>query len=79
MQKLKKFFPMAFTLKLDVKTLIVDIILHLLFAFGVYVIGDLLPSLGTIGIVLSVLCRIGDVYLLASMVLSILHYCNVFK
>ena len=70
---------MAFTEKSDFSTLIVDIILHFLFAFGVYVLGDLLLSLGAFGVVLTVICYTIDVYLIASAVLAILNYCKVIK
>lgn len=79
MDKIKKLFPMAFTLKTDLATLIVDMIIHLLFGFTVYIIGDLVVSLGTFGIVLCVILRIVDAYIVASMVLSILNYCKVIK
>jgi hypothetical protein len=54
-------------------------IIHLLFGFMVYIIGDLVVSLGTFGIVLCVILRILNAYILASMVLSILNYCKVIK
>ena len=76
---LKKLFPMAFTDKSDLATLIIDIIIHLFFGFLVYMFGDLVISLGVFGIVLMVICRLIDVYILASLVLSILNYCKVIK
>lgn len=79
MDKIKKLFPMAFTLKTDLATLIVDIVIHLLFGFAVYIIGDLVISLGTFGIVLCVILRIVNAYILASIVLAILNYCKVIK
>jgi len=77
--KIKKLFPMAFTVKSDVTSLIVDIVLHLIFGFVVYIIGDLLTSLGTFGIILNVICIIGDLYLFASAVFSILNFCKVIE
>lgn len=79
MDKIKRLFPMAFTLKTDLATLIVDIVIHLLFGFAVYIIGDLVISLGTFGIVLCVILRIVNAYILASIVLAILNYCKVIK
>ena len=77
--KIKKLFPMAFTVKSDLASLIVDIILHLFFGFTVYIIGDLLTNLGTFGIVLAVICGLIDLYLLASAIFTVLNYCKVIK
>lgn len=79
MDKIKKLFPMAFTLKTDLPTLIIDIVIHLLIGFFIYILADLMVSLGAFGTVLSVILRLADVYLLVSIVLAILHYCNVIK
>lgn len=76
---IKKLFPMAFTEKQGVGTLIIDIIIHSIFGFVVYMIGDLLPSLGPVGIVLMVLCRCVGVYLIISMILAILNFFKVIK
>lgn len=79
MELLKKLFPMAFTLKTDLATLIVDIIIHLLVGFGIYIVGDLLLSLGAFGLILYIITRIADLYILVSIVFSVLHYCKVIK
>jgi len=79
MDKIKKLFPMAFTLKTDLAALIVDIIIHLIFGFMIYIIGDLVVSLGVFGIILCVILRIVDIYILASAVLAALNYFNVIK
>ena len=77
--KIKKLFPMAFTVKSDLTSLIVDLILHLFFGFTVYIIGDLLTSLGTFGIVLAVISVLIDLYLAASAVFAVLNYCKVIE
>lgn len=79
MELLKKIFPMAFTLKADLATLIVDIIIHFFVGFGIYIVGDLLLSLGVVGVILYTLSRIADLYVLTSAVVSVLHYCKVIK
>lgn len=79
MELLKKLFPMAFTLKTDLTTLIVDIIIHFFLGFIIYIIGDLLLSLGTFGVILYIISRIADLYVLSSAICSILHYFKVFK
>lgn len=79
MDKIKKLFPLAFTLKLDLSTVIVDTIIHLFIAFGIIIVGDLMPSLGVFGVVLYWISRVAVLYVITSIVLSILHYCKVIK
>lgn len=79
MELIKKIFPMAFTLKLDLSTLIVDTIIHLFIIFGLVIAGDLLALLGVVGTILFWISRIGIAYVVASIVFSILHYFNVIK
>ena len=70
---------MAFTEKQGFGTLIIDIIIHSIFGFVVYMIGDLVLSLGTFGTVLMVICRCVGGYLLISMLLAILNFFKVIK
>ena len=77
--KIKKLFPMAFTEKQGLGTLIIDIIIHAIFGFIVHMIGDLVVSLGPIGIVLMVICRCIFGYLLVSMILAVLNFFKVIK
>lgn len=79
MDLLKKIFPMAFTLKTDFATLVVDIIIHFFVAFGIFIAGDLMVSLGIFGIIMYVISRIADIYVIISAVISVLHYFKVFK
>lgn len=79
MKIIKKLFPMAFTEKQGLGTLIIDIIIHAIFGFIVHMIGDLVVSLGPIGIVLMVICRCIFGYLLVSMILAVLNFFKVIK
>ena len=79
MDKIKKIFPMAFTLKLDLATLIVDTIIHLFIAAVIMIAGDLLALLGVVGTILYWISRVAIAYVLISILLSILHYFRVIK
>lgn len=79
MELIKKLFPMAFTLKADLATVIVDVIIHFFVGFGMIVVGDLMLSLGVFGTVIYVISRIAVVYVILSAILSVLHYFKVIK
>ena len=79
MELIKKLFPMAFTLKADLATMIVDVIIHFFVGFGMIVVGDLMLSLGVFGTVIYVISRIAVVYVILSAILSVLHYFRVIK
>jgi len=79
MDIIKKLFPMAFTLKLDLATLIVDTIIHLFIAAVIMIAGDLLGLLGVVGTVLYWISRAAITYILISVLFSILHYFKVIK
>lgn len=76
---IKKLFPMAFTQKSDLATIIVDVIMHLIIGFVFYMFGDLVITLGVFGSILRIFCFAGDLYILISLVLSILNYKQVIK
>ena len=79
MELIKKLFPMAFTLKADLATVIVDVIIHFFVGFGMIVVGDLMLSLGVFGTVIYVISRIAVVYVILSAILSVLNYFKVIK
>ena len=79
MKALKKLFPMAFTVKEDVATIIIDVIIHALAFFLFYILGDLMDTLGTFGIILRVIFYGIDTYLVISVVMSFLHFFKVIK
>ena len=79
MELIKKLIPMAFTLKADLATVIVDVIIHFFVGFGMIVVGDLMLSLGVFGTVIYVISRIAVVYVILSAILSVLHYFKVIK
>ena len=79
MELIKKLFPMAFTLKADLATVIVDVIIHFFVGFGIYILGDLMLSLGVFGLVIYVISRIAIVYVILSAIMSLLHYFKVIK
>lgn len=79
MDILKKFFPFAFAEKKDVAALVINIIIHVVAAFVIGVVLGLLAIIPIIGILISIAGAAIDLYILISLVLSILDYCKLLK
>ncbi len=79
MDTLKKYFPVAFNAKNDVTALVINIIIHVIAMAIVGAVSWLLGFIPLLGAVLGVICGLIGLYLLISLVLSILDYLKILK
>jgi len=79
METLKKFFPFSFTEKKDVAALVINIIIFVVIGVVIGVVMGLLGKIPVVGILTGIVGTVIDLYITATIVLSILHYCKVIK
>lgn len=79
METLKKYFPFSFAEKKDVAALVINILIHVVVGFVIGFVFGLLSRIPLLGVVIGLVGTLIDIYITASLVLSILHYCKVLK
>lgn len=81
MDTIKKLFPYSFTKKEDVKSLVINIVLHIVAAIVINVITTVLHIvlgfLPLVGWLLSIVGGIVGLYLLVGIIFSLLNYFKV--
>ena len=79
MDSLKKYFPLAFKAKKNVKDLLVNVVIHVLVDLVAGLVIGLLSGLPLIGWLFGLVGGLVGLYFTVSVVLSILHYLKVVK
>ena len=79
MDLLKKVFPYAFAEKKDVAALIINVIVFLVIGLVVGVVMGLLKNIPVLGLIINLVGGLFDIYVLATIVLSILDYLKILK
>ena len=79
MEMLKKIFPYAFAAKKDVTALVINILVHIVVGFVIGLVIGLLDFIPVVGLLLDIVGKIVELYLLGSLVLSLLDYFKVLK
>ena len=79
METLKKLFPYSFKKKGDVGALIVNILIQLLIGAVATVLISILAKLPIIGIIISLVGGLVNLYVLAGIIISILDYNKILK
>ena len=79
METLKKFFPYAFAAKKDVAVLVINILIHIVVGIVIGFVFGLLSGIPIVGAIIGLVGTIVDLYITASLVLSILDYLKVLK
>ena len=79
MEMLKKIFPYAFAAKKDVTALVINILVHIVVGFVIGLVIGLLDCIPFVGLLLDIVGKIVELYLLVSLVLSLLDYFKVLK
>ncbi len=79
MDTLKKIFPLSFKTKSDVPTLIVHIIIHFVIGIIAGALIFILSKIPVLGIIVTILSSLIELYLTAGIVLTFLDYFNVIK
>lgn len=79
METLKKIFPYAFADKKDVAALVINILIHIVVGAVIGFVFNLLAIIPILGILIKLAGTLVDIYITASLVLSILDYFKVLK
>lgn len=79
METLKKYFPYAFAAKKDVAALVINILIHIVVGAVIGFVFSLLSFIPILGIVIGLAGTLIDIYITASLVLSILDYFKILK
>lgn len=79
MDSLKKYFPLAFKAKKDVKDLLINVLIHVGADLLAGLVIGLLSGLPLIGWLFGLVGGLVGLYFTVSVVLSILHYLKVVK
>ena len=74
MDTLKKIFPLSFKEKKDVAALIINILIQLVVGIIAGALIAILAKIPIIGIIIGIVGALVDVYVVAGIVLAILHY-----
>ena len=77
MNSYKKYFPLAFTEKKDIMALVVNIVLHIVAGWIAGIVLGIVGILPVIGLVAGLAGAAAELYLLVSMVLSVLDYLKI--
>ena len=79
MDTLKKIFPLAFVKKKDVAALVINILIHIV--VGVVLGGAIaiLHKIPVVNIIVGAVSGLGELYILISIILSVLDYLNILK
>lgn len=79
METLKRIFPYAFVNKKDVAALVINILIHIVVGAVIGFVFNLLAIIPIIGIFIKLAGTLIDIYITASLVLSILDYFKILK
>lgn len=79
MDILKKIFPFSFAKKEGVAGLIINVLIQLVVAIVAGVIIGLVAKIPVVGVIVGLVGGLVDLYFVAGIVLSFLHYFNVLK
>ena len=79
MKMLKPFFPLAFGEKKEIVALVIDILIHIIVDVLAGLAIGILGDLPLIGWAFALIGGIIDLYIMASLVLTILDYMNILK
>ena len=79
MNMIKNYFPLAFSAKADVTALVINIVIHIVVGFVAGLVIGLLASLPLVGIIFSLIGWVVELYMTASVILSLLDYFKVLK
>ena len=77
MKSLKIYFPFAFTEKKDIMALVVNVILHIVAGWAAGIVLGIIGVLPVIGLLAGLAGAVVELYLLVSMILSVLDYCKI--
>lgn len=79
METLQKFFPYSFVEKKDVAALVINILVHIVVGFVIGLVVGLLDFIPVLGIILDIIGKVAELYLVIGLVLSVLDYFKVLK
>lgn len=79
MDMLKTYFPYSFKAKNDITALVVDIIIYVVIGLVAGLVLGLLSKIPLIGILFSIVNYVIYLYLVVSLVLSVLDYLKIIK
>ena len=79
METLKRYFPYAFAAKKDVAALVINILIHIVVGAVIGFVFSLLSFIPILGIIIGLAGTLIDIYITASLVLSILDYFKILK
>ena len=77
MKSLKIYFPFAFTEKKDIMALVVNVVLHIVAGWAAGIVLGIIGILPIIGLLAGLAGAVVELYLLVSMILSVLDYCKI--
>ncbi|MBR5290016.1 MAG: hypothetical protein IKU28_03370 [Erysipelotrichaceae bacterium] len=77
MKSFKKYFPFAFTEKKDIAAVVVNVVLHIVAGWIAGIVLGIVGFLPVIGLIAGLAGAVVELYLLVSMVLSVLDYCKI--
>ena len=77
MNSYKKYFPLAFTEKKDIMALVVNVVLHIVAGWIAGIVLGIVGFFPVIGLVAGLVGAAAELYLLVSMVLSVLDYLKI--
>jgi hypothetical protein len=79
MDTLKKIFPLAFVKKKDVAALVINILIHIVVGVVLGVAIAILHKIPVVNIIVGAVSGLGELYILISIILSVLDYLNILK
>ncbi len=81
MDLLKKIFPLAFTNKPTVASLVIQVIIYVVVGCVISLVCALIPTFGIsiLDFILTAIAALIDLYITATIVLTFLHYFKVIK
>ena len=79
MELLKTVFPFSFQPKKDVAALVINILIYLAVGLVASLLIGLLSKINVLGVIVSLVGGLADLYVTAGVVLSVLDYTKVIK
>ena len=79
MELLKTVFPFSFQPKKDVATLVINILIYLAVGLVAGLLIGLLSKINVLGLIVSLVGGLADLYVTAGVVLSVLDYMKILK
>ena len=79
MELLKTVFPFSFQAKKDIAALIVNVLIYLAIGLVAAFFIGILRKVAVLGMIVSLVCGLAELYITAGIVLSVLDYAKILK